>query len=401
MASLGTLVVLPALSVVSSPSGRFVVTRKFIEGMTSYAERWDGPVVTVMNPTAASTNNLDNVEVDPKDLPFGLHAVAFGSKALWERVRGAAVVLGGPHYQLRGMSRRLRSMRTVSVPCVEYTLRTRLDVVRVDTKNLVRAARRAVWELSEELHMRRDLRAAHGIQCNGTPTYDAYAGLNRGRLLYFDTRTPTSSFATREHLQRRFDVLRTGAPLRLAFSGRLIGIKGVDHLVPVARWLDDRGIPFHMTICGDGELAPALERDVKRLGLEAKVRLTGVLDFEKQLLPFLRDEVDVFVAPHLQGDPSCTYLETLACGVPIVGYGNEAFSGILNRASVGWSAPLGKPVELAKLIGSLDRSRDLIVEKSEEALRFAREHSFEKTFDRRIEHLEELVKGANLERAAS
>lgn len=38
---------------------------------------------------------------------------------------------------------------------------------------------------------------------------------------------------------------------------------------------------------------------------------------------------------HRQGDPSCTYLETYACGMPIVGYNNQAHQGILASNNAG------------------------------------------------------------------
>lgn len=314
----------------------------------------------------------------------------FGTEAVYDKVRGYAAVLGGPHYKMHGMSSRLRAMGIVSVPCVEYSLRTRLDIIRHEVASIPRAARRAAWELREELRVLRDIKAAHGVQCNGTPTFDAYSGVNDNAHLYFDTRTAEASFATSQDLGRRAEHLRNGGPLRIAFSGRLLEIKGAHHLIPMARYLRERGVDFELTICGGGKLAEEIARSIPWNGLPRYVKYAGVLDFNTQLLPMLKQEIDLFVAPHLQGDPSCTYLETLACGVPIVGYANEAWSGILERAPVGWASSVGNPYKLAKTIAGI--SRNDLGEKAREALAFARQHSFEKTFDRRIEHLAGLVR---------
>lgn len=55
-----------------------------------------------------------------------------------------------------------------------------------------------------------------------------------------------------------------------------------------------------------------------------------------------------------------------------------------------WSAPLGAADALAGLIAQLSRNRGEIAQYARQALRFAREHSFERTFARRVEHLRSL-----------
>lgn len=390
--SLGTLLILPGLPAVRTERGGLIVTKKFVDGMISYAERWPGRVCALLNEAAEPTNNLDNVEV-LGGLPFEMDAVRFGPEVYrWiDRAGDVSCVLGGPHYLLHGLPLELRRRGIVSVLCSEYSLRTRLDVMRLETRNPLRMLRRAVWEVREELFTTLDVAAAHGIQCNGTPTFNRYRELSASAHLYFDTRVAADSFATPEHQQWRAERLRGKQPLHLAFSGRLLKMKGAHHLVLIAQGLRRRGVDFRMTVCGDGPLARPIQRRLERLGLSASVTLTGTLNFEHELLPMVREQVDLFIAPHVQGDPSCTYLETLACGVPIVGYANEAWCGLLERARVGWKSPLGKPDRLAELIARLDREE--IVERSAEALGFAAKHSFERTFSGRIHHLAELVRG--------
>jgi len=54
------------------------------------------------------------------------------------------------------------------------------------------------------------------------------------------------------------------------------------------------------------------------------------------------------------------------------------------------AVPLRRADELAALIARLDRTRGEIAQYAEQALRFARQHSFELTFERRIQHLRSL-----------
>ncbi|MEE4298815.1 MAG: glycosyltransferase, partial [Pseudomonadales bacterium] len=151
--------------------------------------------------------------------------------------------------------------------------------------------------------------------------------------------------------------------------------------------LKQRGIAFEFHICGDGSQADFIRQEVQRYGLEGDVVLHGALDFKAELLPLIRNEVDLFVCCHRQGDPSCTYLETMACGVPIVGFLNEAFEGLLELGDFGHGVPIDDVRALADLIVELDHSRNRIAELSRNALAFSREHSFERTFARRIEHM--------------
>jgi len=221
------------------------------------------------------------------------------------------------------------------------------------------------------------------------PTYKAYRGISRDPLLFFDNRTSDSLFANRDEIAARERRLREGRPLTIAFSGRLAKIKGVEDLIDVCRHLKRQRFPFKLLIAGDGPLRIPIADCVMREQLDEVVML-GALDFHTELMPLMRQEVDIFVACHKQGDPSCTYLETLAAGVPIVGYSNEAFAGLLEVADVGWGAPLNEPEQIARTILSIGREQ--IIAKGNAALRFAKENSFNRTFARRIEHVLRIAK---------
>jgi glycosyltransferase involved in cell wall biosynthesis len=390
-----SLLLIGSIPAVPLGEDRVVLTAKFVEGMEEYAKHWGGPVRALLPLALEPTDNLDNIEVRPSTLPFALEAIRFatpeGRARVRERIREAGVVFGGPNYELRGLS---CWCAAAGVPCVyntEYSLRTRLQIARAEATGPLRLARHVQWELVHELHILRELRHATSLQCNGTPTYEAYRRRTRNALLYFDTRTRDEEIATDAELERANERRMAGAPLQLAFSGRLIEMKGADDLVRVARALRDRGVDFHLSIFGGGALEERLRREIREHGLEGRVTLEGVLDFHGALLPRLKREVDLFVCCHPQGDPSCTYLETLAAGVPIAGYANEAFAGLLREAAVGWSVPIGAVDRLADEIAHLDRERGELADAAGRALAFARRHAFEATFQRRLGHLREVL----------
>lgn len=181
--------------------------------------------------------------------------------------------------------------------------------------------------------------------------------------------------------------VQASKPLRLVFGGRLIAMKGVMDLPDVAAELRRLGVDFRLDIYGQGDLEPHLLRRIQTLGLQSHVRLPGVLDFKAGWLPLLRQQADLFLCCHPQGDPSSTYSEVMSCGVPIIGYDNEAFAGIVRESRCGWVSPLGDPKALAGRLAQLAGRRDVLATAVHQAVEFARAHAFEYTFARRSAHL--------------
>jgi len=158
-------------------------------------------------------------------------------------------------------------------------------------------------------------------------------------------------------------------------------------------------VPFTMDICGGGALETPMRAAIERLGLSVVVRMRGVLDFKTKLMPFVARNVDLFVCCHRQGDPSCTYLETMSCGTPIVGYDNEAFRGLVDASRVGWLSPLDQPGSLAARIAELHRDRAALSKAALDSLAFASQHTFEKTMRSRIEHILQFARSSQPSRA--
>ena len=387
-----TLVVLPSLGAQRSPSGSVRLTGKFVSGMQMTVDHWDGPVeVLIQKDDAAHSGNLDDVWVRQEDLPFRVTVADFQSAEAKEVISRAAVVQGAADHDFNHMPGWCAELGARYVVVSEYTLRTRWQIIDAEKMNPLLAWRRKLWAWRQEKANQASVRAAAAVQCNGTPTFDAYRPLNDRAMLYFDSRVNPDMLPAEPRVAARAAPWSSGDPLRLAFSGRLNRMKGADHLPLVARSLRDRGVPFTLDIYGDGPLVAELQKIIAQHGLQDLVRLHGVLDFASELMPKVRDEVDLFVCCHRQGDPSCTYLETLACGVPIVGYGNEAFEGLMRRCPAGESVPMNDWSAMAAAIEPLAREPRRLAEMAELGLAFAREHTFEREFQRRMEHMAQLL----------
>jgi glycosyltransferase involved in cell wall biosynthesis len=251
---------------------------------------------------------------------------------------------------------------------------------------LLTRLRRDLFVRRTERRRRKAFELADGIQANGTAAYDEYRKFG-DCLLYFDTRIGRDAMISDEALSRRLEASAAGHPLRLAFSGRLTGMKGVDHLVRVAAGLRAEGVDFHLTVYGTGDLESRMKADIGALELDQQMTMRGAVDFHEVLVPEIKSSVDAYVMLHRQSDPSCTYLETLSCGIPIVGYANKAFSGILDMVDVGVGVAMDDVAGIAAAIRRLDSDRALLSHKARIAAAFARRHSFEDTFRNRVDHL--------------
>lgn len=394
-ASVWRLVVLSSLPGIKTREGHWLLPAKFVNGMKQYVEHWDGPVVVGLQTGHEPTGDLDNRHWLPSELPFEIRLVDFRELArhggpLLQR----SIVLATLNHLLYGLGRRCQEQGGILVANTELTLTTQLQIAR-SVHGWGRAfLKTGLWLLLNHRRALMEIRSAQGLQCNGTPTFEAFARHNPAPLLYFDNRVASELCATPEEIEARSGALSRGQRLRLMYSGRLHPIKGVHHLVSLARELRNRNIDFELRIAGDGPLRTTLESQIATHRLHEQVRLLGTLDFRQQLLPMLRHEIDLFVCPHLQGDPSCTYLETLCAGVPIVGYANEAWRGLQQLSSAGRVCALGRPEALASEIEVLSSDHEALKALATRALKFSIQHVFDAEFERRIVHLQQLCEAA-------
>lgn len=388
MKDLGTLLVLPSLLGARHPDGRVRLTQKLIDGLQAFVARWPGSVKAILEPDVRThSGNLDDRVVQSHELPFQVDILSFQSSALLRHVAESSIVLGGADHRLNHLPAFCRSVEVPYVFVSEYTLRTRWQIIDSETSGVFRRLRQKLWALNQELNNRHAAKLSTAVQCNGTPTYDAYRDLNPDAILYFDSRIDDGMLPHAPAVGSRIRQLSVGGTIHLCFSGRLTAMKGAQYLPDLADKLRNKGVPFKLSICGDGPLSIEIQRRIEALELTKTVKLLGSLDFRSELVPFVREEVDLFVCPHIQGDPSCTYIETMACGVPIVGFANEAFLGISRYAGAGWSVPVGNVNALADKIAAIWQSPGDLLNAATASLCFARDRTFTIEFDRRVDQL--------------
>ena len=117
------------------------------------------------------------------------------------------------------------------------------------------------------------------------------------------------------------------------------------------------------------------------------------MDFDGEWVPFIRDNVDLMVLPHRQGDPSGTYLEAAGLGVPTLGFDNEAFRALVAHEDLGWAVPNGNGRLLLEKALQLVENPAELRKKSINGLTFMNKHHCDHEFAARIQHLEAIAAG--------
>ena len=383
------MVLLPSLGARIGARGGLVLTQKYLNGAKAYADTWPGSVTSLVRLTEDVTTDMDHVEVQRDDVGTALELRPSSGKRLAERLRGAGVVLAHLSRDEAALAPLCRRLRVPLVYGTEYSLGTEEQIIDVETKSSLLRWRRKLWVRRTERLRLDALAQAVGVQCSGTPTYEVYRHHNPRALLFFDNRVHESAVISDAELDAKLHQSEAQRPLRLVFGGRLIAMKGVLDLVDLAEHLVRHGLEFQLDVYGRGPLEGEMQRAVDRKGLASRVRMCGALDFERGWIPMLKREQNLFVCCHPQGDPSSTYPEVMSCGVPIVGYDNEAFAGIVQRSGSGWLVPMHDVAALAAQIVQLDGDRPRVARAARLAREFALVHNFERTYARRVQHLVE------------
>ncbi|MFV2039638.1 MAG: glycosyltransferase [Acidimicrobiales bacterium] len=367
--------------------GSITASDKFLAEMAAYAERWPGPVDVYVATTASNSEVLGASPLPEPEGNLSYFAVApedFGFAAIDPLPDVLLTAIDAP---LHTVPKLCRNLPVATVIAIEYTFKTRFQQALVERPDVVGRLGGLKWNLGQEARIIGAARNADGLQANGHPAFRHYGRFNKNSMLYLDSRAAESQMPSPDHVAARVATLGAGdRPVRVAFTGRLEARKGPLQTVAVARELRERGVDFSFLVAGDGPQRDELKRAIADAGLVNRFDLAGVLDFDRELMPRIREEVDVFFCPHPQGDPSCTYVETLAGGVPIVGYANEAVVGLAGETVAVTSVPMGNAAAAAAGIAALAADTAELKQRSLAALSFARAHSFERAYDQRVQH---------------
>jgi len=142
----------------------------------------------------------------------------------------------------------------------------------------------------------------------------------------------------------------------ILFVGRLVEIKGVEHLIAAAARLAQRRSDFTVYLLGDGDLREPLLADARARGLGERVKWMGPKPHDE--IALWMSACDVFCLPSLNEGWPNVVLEALFAGRPVVASRTGGIPEMVD-ASNGYLPGPGDAVGLADALGSaLDASWD-------------------------------------------
>jgi glycosyltransferase involved in cell wall biosynthesis len=384
-----------------------LVDRKFHTGVLEYLRRIDRRIACLLPRMTAEGERsaVDLVQVPRESLPYELHVVSgrlltgddLGVVAGAVRESSLAYIGITDHLNF-AVSDACRALHVPYVAVSEYTLRTEQDILRATTPSLARRAVRGLRLRADHARKLELVANACEVHANGYPTFHELEGVHRSRILFFDTRAMEADVVPERDLEARL-ATRASRPPVLIFSGRYHPMKGALDAVDVGIELFRRGLDFRLELFGTGPLRPEMDARVRRHGAADRIRIHDPIPYKPDLVARTR-EADLFLGCNVQGDPSCTYLETLSCGVPIVGYANEMWSPLCRESSAGVSVRARDVRALADAAWSLLADPERLRKMSLSARSFALEHSMERAWDLRTARLRELSARADAARVA-
>ena len=136
-----------------------------------------------------------------------------------------------------------------------------------------------------------------------------------------------------------------GVPV-IANVGALVAHKGQKHLLEAVPLVMQEVPDVHVVILGEGELRPALEKQVKELHLERSVRLPG---FREDVLSLVKS-ADLFVMSSVTEGLGSAVLDAMAMGMAVVGTRAGGIPEAVVHGSTGLLVPPGEPKPLAAAI---------------------------------------------------
>lgn len=132
---------------------------------------------------------------------------------------------------------------------------------------------------------------------------------------------------------------------RLVSVGRLAEQKGQLGLVEAAGLLRDRGVPFVLTIVGDGPMREEIERLIASMGLRDLVKLAGWKDSHGVRQEIL--DARLMVLPSFAEGLPVVLMEALAMGRPVVSTYVAGIPELVRPGFEGWLVPAGSIHALA------------------------------------------------------
>jgi glycosyltransferase involved in cell wall biosynthesis len=137
--------------------------------------------------------------------------------------------------------------------------------------------------------------------------------------------------------------------------GRLVKIKGHASMLKAVKNIIEQNEKVKFLIVGDGPERATIEEIVKSEGIDRHIILTGHREDINELLKVS----DIFVQTSLSEGLSCTIMEAIASGLPVVGTDVGGNKELLTHGREGYLVPVGDRRAFEEKVIALANDRNL------------------------------------------
>jgi glycosyltransferase involved in cell wall biosynthesis len=179
----------------------------------------------------------------------------------------------------------------------------------------------------------------------------------------------------------------------ILYSGRLVELKGVQHLLDALGKLKEKRRDWVCWIVGDGDMKAELDLQSKVLRLEKEVVFLGKRDD----VPSLMAQADIFVLPSIIENQPLSVIEAQLAGKAIIASNVGGLPEIIKHRVTGLLAPSGDTDKLYKYLDQLLGDDGLRRKLGSQANQWAMSHwSLDNSADRIVEVYQSAIKERRL-----
>lgn len=138
-------------------------------------------------------------------------------------------------------------------------------------------------------------------------------------------------------------------PFLFTMQARFTYTKDFQTLIRAASLLKERtGIPFTVSLAGDGDKKKECELLAQHLGVLDVVHFEGMLSEPK--LKDLLDRTHIYVHSSISEAMSTSIMQALSCGLPVIASDIAGITNLIHQDDNGWLFPVGDADKLALLM---------------------------------------------------
>lgn len=204
--------------------------------------------------------------------------------------------------------------------------------------------------------------------------------INKGRINAKKIITVYNGIDTKKFIMRD-----DGEKNKIIYVGRLTYNKGVNVLVEALNLLKDTS--YTLDIVGTGPELPNLQEQIRKFGLEDKIRLLGA----QNDVPSWLSKANIFVHPAIWEEGfGIAVVEAMSCGLIVVASNTGAMPEIIKDGATGFLCKKGDAIELAKtlrFIGNLSETEQCHMK------RLARKDAEQYSIEKMVERLDSIANG--------